>query len=104
MTTADPRPTGVDAATMVRPLVSAILGDPPLSIATLRAWIRNLEERWDDAVAIVGEGRARVWRLYMAGSALGFEDGGLGLHQVLGVVPTAAGEARMPRTRDGWTT
>src|SRR5690606_5391076 len=71
---------------------------------TLRHWVRNLEAQWDEAVRLVGEGRARVWRLYMAASALGFEDGGLGLHQVLGVVPGADGSSGMPRTRDAWAT
>ncbi len=71
---------------------------------TLRHWVRNLEADWDRAVELVGEGRARVWRLYMAASALGFEDGGLGLHQVLGVVPAPDGRSGMPRTRDGWAT
>jgi cyclopropane-fatty-acyl-phospholipid synthase len=69
---------------------------------TLRAWVANLEANWEDAVALVGEARARIWRLYMAGSALGFEDGGVGLHQVLGVVPDAAGYAGMPTTRRQW--
>jgi cyclopropane-fatty-acyl-phospholipid synthase len=50
---------------------------------TLRAWVRNLEENWDDAVAETTEGRARVWRLYMAASALAFEAGKLGVNQVL---------------------
>ena len=50
---------------------------------TLRQWVRNLEQSWPDAVAEVGEGRARVWRLYMAASALGFEDGIIQIHQVL---------------------
>lgn len=69
---------------------------------TLRAWVANLEERWDDAVAIVGEARARVWRLYMAASAVGFADGGLGLHQVLGVVAAEDGSSGMPPTRRSW--
>jgi cyclopropane-fatty-acyl-phospholipid synthase len=67
---------------------------------TLRAWIANLEGRWDDAVREVGEERARVWRLYMAGSAVGFDDGGLGIHQVLGVLPDAHGRSGMPARRD----
>jgi cyclopropane-fatty-acyl-phospholipid synthase len=50
---------------------------------TLRAWVRRLEEHWDDAVAATSEGRARVWRLYMAASALAFEAGVLGVNQVL---------------------
>lgn len=52
---------------------------------TLRAWVHNLESRWSDAVALVGEGRARVWRIYMAGSVVGFEDGGVQVHQALAV-------------------
>ena len=52
---------------------------------TLRAWVRNLEAAWDDAVAEVGRGRARVWRLYMAASALNFEAGRTQVHQVLAV-------------------
>jgi len=68
---------------------------------TLRAWVANLEAGWDRAVELAGEPRARVWRLYMAGSAVGFEDGGLGVHQVLGVVPDGGGSA-MPVSRDGW--
>jgi cyclopropane-fatty-acyl-phospholipid synthase len=50
---------------------------------TLRAWVRNLQEHWDDAVAATSEGRARVWRLYMSASALAFEGGKLGVNQVL---------------------
>ena len=61
---------------------------------TLRAWVANLEERWDEAVALVGVERARVWRLYMAGSAMAFADGEIAIHQVLGVVPTAIGRQR----------
>ena len=69
---------------------------------TLRAWVANLEGQWPRAVELVGEARARVWRLYMAASAVGFEDGGLGLHQVLGVIRDADGGSGMPRTRDAW--
>ncbi len=71
---------------------------------TLRRWVANLEAAWDRAVELVGPNRARVWRLYMAASALGFEDGGLDLHQVLGVVPEPDGASGMPATRDGWST
>ncbi|MEV6220100.1 class I SAM-dependent methyltransferase [Nocardia fluminea] len=69
---------------------------------TLRQWVANLESAWEQAVSLVGDGRARIWRLYMAASALGFEDGGLGIHQVLGVVPEATGYADMPATRRDW--
>ena len=69
---------------------------------TLRAWVSNLEAHWDEAVAMVGEARAKIWRLYMAGSVIGFEDGGVAIHQVLGVAATATGDAAMPATRVDW--
>ncbi|MFI7675392.1 class I SAM-dependent methyltransferase [Actinophytocola sp. NPDC049390] len=52
---------------------------------TLTAWCANLDAHWDEAVREVGEERARVWRLYMAGSRLGFEENNIQLHQVLAV-------------------
>ena len=52
---------------------------------TLRDWCRNLVEFWDEAVAEVGLGTAKVWGLYMAGSRLGFETNIVQLHQVLAV-------------------
>lgn len=66
---------------------------------TLRAWVANLEANWDKAVAAATAGRARIWRLYMAGSALAFEANRLGINQVLAVKPTGRGESGMPRTR-----
>jgi cyclopropane-fatty-acyl-phospholipid synthase len=71
---------------------------------TLRGWVANLEEHWDEAVAMVGIGRARVWKLYMAASAVGFEDSGLSLNQILAVRKGDDGLSAMPRTRDGWAT
>jgi cyclopropane-fatty-acyl-phospholipid synthase len=50
---------------------------------TLGGWCANLEANWDEAVAEVGEGTARVWGLYMAGSRMGFERNEIQLHQVL---------------------
>ena len=69
---------------------------------TLRAWVSNLEKHWDDAVKLVGERRVRIWQLYMAASANGFDDGGLAIHQVLGVRPRNSGASGMPRTRSDW--
>ena len=60
---------------------------------TLRALVRNLETSWDEAIAEVGIRRARIWRLYMAASALNFEAGRTGVHQVLAV--------RLDRGRSG---
>jgi cyclopropane-fatty-acyl-phospholipid synthase len=63
---------------------------------TLREWGRNLDAHWDEAVAEVGEGTARVWRLYMAGSRLGFERNTIQLHQVLGVKVDENGRSGYP--------
>ena len=54
---------------------------------TLRHWVDNLTKRFDEAVEEVGAQRARVWKLYMAGSAVGFERRHLEIHQVLCVRP-----------------
>lgn len=69
---------------------------------TLRAWVANLQAHWEEAVALVGEARARVWRLYMAASVNGFEDGGIAVHQVLGIRPAPGGASGMPATRRHW--
>jgi cyclopropane-fatty-acyl-phospholipid synthase len=69
---------------------------------TLHAWVANLDSGWDRAVELVGLARARVWRLYMAASANGFDGGGVSVHQVLGVKPSAGGRSDMPPTRRAW--
>ena len=71
---------------------------------TLREWVANLEREWDRAVALCSPGRARIWRLYMAGSALGFESNRLGVNQVLAVRTAAGGRSGLPRTRAGLLT
>jgi cyclopropane-fatty-acyl-phospholipid synthase len=63
---------------------------------TLHAWGDNLEEHWEEAVADVGVGRARVWRLYMAACRLGFERDNIQLHQVLGVKVGDRGHSGFP--------
>ena len=68
---------------------------------TLRAWSRNLRRERAAAVAHAGEQRERVWRLYMAGAALAFERGEIGLFQTLAVRPGAS--HRLPLLRDRLT-
>ncbi len=63
---------------------------------TLRQWLRNLEGSWDAAVRDAGEARARVWRLYIAASAVGFDTNRIQIHQVLATRTTAAGDSGMP--------
>jgi len=71
---------------------------------TLRAWVRNLEAHWDEAQALVGPRRARIWRLYMAASALNFEAGRTAIHQVLGVRTAPDGASGIPLRREEWLT
>lgn len=63
---------------------------------TLRDWCVNLEDNWDDAVAEVGIGKARVWRLYMAASRVGFDTNMIQLHQVLATRTESNGDAHYP--------
>ncbi|MEV6106182.1 cyclopropane-fatty-acyl-phospholipid synthase family protein [Streptomyces sp. NPDC051940] len=68
---------------------------------TLRAWVRNLEADWEAAVAASSPGRARVWRLYMAASALSFERNRIGVNQILAVRTPGSGVSGVklrPRT------
>lgn len=62
---------------------------------TLRAWVENLESGWDEAVEEVGLTRARIWRLYLAASALNFEANRTQVHQVLAVKPSD-GDSGLP--------
>ncbi|MCY1143936.1 cyclopropane-fatty-acyl-phospholipid synthase [Actinoplanes sp. Pm04-4] len=66
---------------------------------TLRAWVADLEANWKEAVELTTPGRARVWRLYMAASALAFEQARIGVNQVLAVKDHRDGAADMPPTR-----
>lgn len=67
---------------------------------TLAAWSANLNEHWDEAVAEVGEAKARVWRLYLAGCQLAFEHNEIQLHQVLATKADPSGNSGMPLRPD----
>ena len=71
-------------------------------VHTIRAWLDTFESRIDEVVALIGEGQSRVWRLYIVGSALAFEENRMGVDQFLAVKPDATGASGVPRTRDGW--
>ncbi|WP_103504174.1 MULTISPECIES: cyclopropane-fatty-acyl-phospholipid synthase family protein [Streptomyces] len=70
---------------------------------TLRQWVRNLEENWEEAVVAAGPGRARVWRLYMAASALAFERARIGVNQIVAVRPEPGGRSGLPLRARRWT-
>ena len=50
---------------------------------TLREWVRRLDQQHSAALRHVNESTYRIWRLYMAASALEFESGELGVYQIL---------------------
>jgi cyclopropane-fatty-acyl-phospholipid synthase len=60
---------------------------------TIRAWLARLEDRWDEAVALGGVQAARMWRLYLTGGALAFEQGRMSVHQILAARPGPSGPA-----------
>ncbi|HEU5038501.1 MAG TPA: cyclopropane-fatty-acyl-phospholipid synthase family protein [Nocardioides sp.] len=63
---------------------------------TLAGWCQNLKDNWDACVAEVGEGTARVWGLYMAGSRLAFERNEIQLHHVLATRTDETGASGYP--------
>ncbi|MEV7044113.1 cyclopropane-fatty-acyl-phospholipid synthase family protein [Amycolatopsis sp. NPDC051061] len=67
---------------------------------TVRAWADTLERNWADVVALIGETGARVWRLYLVGGALAFEENRMGVDQILSVRPHPDGTSGMPATRE----
>ncbi len=66
---------------------------------TVQAWIEAFESHYADVRAMVGDEMARVWRLYLVGGALSFEEGRMGVDQVLAVKPSGAGLSAMPPRR-----
>ncbi len=65
---------------------------------TCRAWVGRLDASRDACLQTVDEETWRTWKLYLAGCTVAFENGGLGLHQLL---LSRKGESRAtPMTRD----
>jgi cyclopropane-fatty-acyl-phospholipid synthase len=69
---------------------------------TVAGWARKLEENWDVAVKLIGEENARVWRLYLVGGALAFEENRMGVDQILSVKPSPRGVSGMPTSPMAW--
>ena len=65
---------------------------------TLREWVRRLEAKHVEALDHVSEAVYRVWRLYMAGCALQFEAGYMGVYQIL-AAKKIRGAISLPLTR-----
>jgi cyclopropane-fatty-acyl-phospholipid synthase len=65
---------------------------------TLRRWVSRLETQRNEALAHVSEATYRVWRLYMAGCAVQFEQGAIGVYQIL-AANRREGSVDVPLTR-----
>ena len=59
----------------------------PHYVRTIRAWLDNFEHNLAAVREILTEEQVRVWRLYLAGGALAFEEGRMGVDQILAVRP-----------------
>jgi cyclopropane-fatty-acyl-phospholipid synthase len=71
---------------------------------TCRAWAAALVDRWEEAVGIVSPARARVWRLYLSGAALAFEQRRVGVNQIVATRSSgAAGSGSWPLRRPDWS-
>ncbi|WP_432742567.1 cyclopropane-fatty-acyl-phospholipid synthase family protein [Streptomyces sp. JH002] len=71
-------------------------------VRTVAAWLATLEREWADFAALVGERTCRVWRLYLTGAALSFEQRRMGVDQILAVRPGDAGGSGMEPTPADW--
>ena len=67
---------------------------------TLWHWVDRLEARKEEARALVGDKKYRIWRIYMAGYALAFQRGWVSVYQVLAGKPKANGTLALPLTRE----
>jgi cyclopropane-fatty-acyl-phospholipid synthase len=54
---------------------------------TILAWLATLERGWNEVIELVGEPTGRVWRLYLTGAALAFEERRMGVDQILAARP-----------------
>lgn len=57
---------------------------------TLRHWVANLESNRERAVKLTDEKTYRIWRIYMAGSVVAFETGGISVYQMILAKPDTA--------------
>lgn len=69
---------------------------------TVAGWATNLESHWDEALALIGEENARVWRLYLAGGSLAFEQHRMGVDQILATKPALDGSSGLPTSPSAW--
>jgi cyclopropane-fatty-acyl-phospholipid synthase len=56
-------------------------------VRTIRAWAENFERNLPAIKDLLSREQIRVWRLYLAGGALAFEEGRMGVDQILAIRP-----------------
>ena len=70
---------------------------------TCRAWAARLQTQWEEALRVVSPGRARVWRLYLTGAAIAFEQHRVGVNQIVATRPArTGGSGSWPLRRPDW--
>lgn len=65
---------------------------------TCRLWAERLHDRFDEAIAEVGEAKARLWLLYLTGCSITFERASAQIFQTV-VTKRARGSSGLPPTR-----
>lgn len=66
---------------------------------TLRHWVKNLTGSLEQAISEAGSERARIWELYMAGSASAFDLGDISIYQTVAVKGGARHRLPLNRAR-----
>jgi cyclopropane-fatty-acyl-phospholipid synthase len=85
----DMRPVG-DTVRLIQTCGFEVLGVEAMRehyARTIRAWLENFEANLPAITTILTAEQVRVWRLYLAGGALAFEQGRMGVDQILAVKP-----------------
>jgi cyclopropane-fatty-acyl-phospholipid synthase len=66
---------------------------------TTRLWCQRLSARREEAIALVGPERYRLWVAYLAGVSFAFLDGSARIYQVVASKHASRGRAELPPTR-----
>jgi cyclopropane-fatty-acyl-phospholipid synthase len=67
---------------------------------TCRLWVEALQSREAEALQLAGPKIYRIWLIYLAGSAIAFETGDLGLYQTVVQKTLGTPDRTPPRTRE----
>jgi len=85
----DMRPVG-DTITLIQGAGFEVIGVEAMRehyVRTIRAWLDNFERNLPAVTQILSAEQVRVWRLYLTGGAVAFEQGRMGVDQILAVRP-----------------